>query len=466
MEEFWLAIKDFLFLSVFLLVAIVLKNKIKFLQKFLVPTAIIGGFIGLILGSDILNWIRLDSELLGKMIYHLMAIGFISLALKDRQVRFKEDKRDNINTGFAITSAYLLQGIVGFSLSLIMVYTFMPQLFPPFGLLLPLGFAQGPGQAFSIGTSWEQIGFANGGNIGLSVATIGFLWAIIFGIPLLNFLVRRKKRLKLEGLEKNIPSQPAAGNDIEEKHTATIPRKIFIDSLSIQIVLIGIVYIVTYFALKGITILLAPLGDYGNTVSQLLWGFHFVIGTMIAIVVRIILNFLKKKNWLHINYPDNFILQRISAASFDYMIVASIAAISIVTFRENWIPILIVTGIGGLVTVIYAVLLCRKVFKSYIIEHIVALYGTWTGTISTGIALLREIDPDSKSNAAENLVLGSAVALPLGVPLMFILGLAVNGYTTNNPMLYFYSLIIFIAFFLALLLIMLLRRKKRLKVEN
>ena len=466
MEVFWDSVKDFLFLSLFLLVAIILKNKIKFFQRFLIPTAIIGGFIGLILGSDVLNVVQLDPDLLGKLIYHLMAIGFISLALKDRVVKFKDDKRDNINTGFAITSVYLLQAIIGFSISLLLAYTFLPGIFPPFGLLLPLGFAQGPGQAFAIGTSWELIGFENGGNIGLSIATIGFLWAIIFGIPLLNFLVRKRKRLGLIGLEKKIESQEVPKKDIEEKHTATIPKRIYIDSLSVQIVLIGIVYIITYFVLRGITLLLAPLGDYGDTVSQLLWGFHFVIATMIAILVRIVLNLFRRKNWFHINYPDNYTLQRISSASFDYMIVASVAAISIVTFRENWIPIIIITSLGGLITIIYAVFLSKRVYKSYIIEHIVALYGTWTGTISTGLALLREIDPDSNSNAAENLVLGSAVALPLGVPMMFILGMAVNGYRTGNAMQYFYTLIIFILFFVALLLIMLFWRKNKRKKDQ
>jgi glutamate:Na+ symporter, ESS family len=52
-----------------------------------------------------------------------MAIGFISLALKDRVTKFKDDKKDNINTGFAITSVYLLQGIIGFSISLFLAYT-------------------------------------------------------------------------------------------------------------------------------------------------------------------------------------------------------------------------------------------------------------------------------------------------------------------------------------------------------
>ena len=469
MEEFWVPVKDFLFLSIFLLIAIILKNKIKFFQRFLIPTAIIGGFIGLIYQSVLqfttnegtLDILRLNPDLLGKLVYHLMAIGFISLALKEREITLKEDRKDNINTGFAITSVYLMQGILGLALSLLMAYTFLPKLFPAFGLLLPLGFAQGPGQAFSIGTSWEAIGFTNGGNIGLSIATIGYLWAIIFGIPLLNYLVKRKEKLKLTGLEKDIKLDHKTQKAMEEKHTENIPKKIFIDSLSVQIVLIGIVYVLTFFALKGITVLLNPLGDYGNTVSQLLWGFHFVIATIIAIIVRIILNILKRKKWLLINYPDNYTLQRISAASFDYMIVAAITAISIVTFRENWIPILVITTAGGILTLFYTVLLSRRIYKSFIIEHIIALYGMWTGTISTGMALLREIDPDSKSNVAENMVLGSAVALPLGVPLMFILGMAINGYKTNNPKLYFYTQLIFIVFFTVLLLLMVIRRKQK-----
>ena len=161
-------------------------------------------------------------------------------------------------------------------------------------------------------------------------------------------------------------------------------------------------------------------------------------------------------------------LQRISAASFDYMIVASVTAISIVTFRENWIPIIIITATGGIVTIFYTIFLSKRIFKSYLIEHIVALFGMWTGTISTGVALLREIDPDSKSNVAENMVIGSATALPLGIPLMLILALAVNGFKTQNQMLYLYSMIIFIAYFIVLIIVMLMmsRRLRRLATDK
>ncbi len=458
MLDMWTSIQEYIFLSLFLIIAIILKRKIRFLQRFLIPTSIIAGFIGLILGSEILNWIQLDAERLGVLIYHLMAVGFISVALKERIAVPVNHKRDNVNTGLAIITSYLSQGIIGFAVSLSLAYTFLPKLFPPFGLLLPLGFAQGPGQAFSIGTSWEELGLSNGGNIGLSIATIGFLWAIIFGIPLMNILVRKKKAWGLEDREKMVRLKSV---DIGEKHTENIPKRMFVDSLTVQVVLIGVVYLITYFALRGVSLALEPLGGYGYTVAQLLWGFHFVIATMFAILVRAILNILKRKKLLHIKYPDNYILQRISSGSFDFMIVAAIAALSINTFRENWIPIILITTLGGIFSLIYTVYLCRRIYTNYIIEHIVGLYGQFTGTITTSMALLREIDPDAESNVPENIVLGGAIALPLGVPPMFILGLAVEGYSAQRPVFYFYALAIFIIYLAAILTYLLLKSRRK-----
>ncbi len=89
-------------------------------------------------------------------------------------------------------------------------------------------------------------------------------------------------------------------------------KNIVVDKLTIQIALIGTIYLATFYLLKGISALLLPLGNYGQTVSQLLWGFHFVIATMLAILVKIILNALNKKKWLKITYTDNYLLQRVA----------------------------------------------------------------------------------------------------------------------------------------------------------
>jgi ESS family glutamate:Na+ symporter len=140
-----------------------------------------------------------------------MAIGFIALTLKSRS---RQTDPNNGKTGMLIVSTYLIQGLAGFAISLIMAAWFLPDLFPPIGLLLPLGYGQGPGQAFSIGSQWEAIGFESGGQIGLTIATLGFLWACIGGVILLNILTRGKRPAPETGERKT--SSISTVSDISE----------------------------------------------------------------------------------------------------------------------------------------------------------------------------------------------------------------------------------------------------------
>lgn len=454
MTNDWSLMLDFMYLSLFILIAVYIKSKFKIFDKFLLPTSIIAGFIGLILGPEIFNLTRFDAESLKNMVYHLMAIGFIALALKERNT---ETSRASFNTGLSIVATYIVQGIIGFGITLILFYTLFQDLFPAFGLILPLGFGQGPGVAYSIGHQWETSGFLNGGDIGLSISTLGFLWASIGGVIALNFLVR-KKRMEHERLESDIVQTKIK----ESSEPGEIPLSSGIDKISIQLCLIGIVYLVSLLTIKGLMIALEPLGSYGATIASLLEGFNFLFGTVYAILLRIIFNQLKKKKVMVRNYPNNYLLQRISGAAFDYMIVASIAALSISVIGDNIIPLLIVTSIGGLVTFIFIFFLCKKVFKNHTLEYILALFGMLTGTLSTGLALLKEVDPEFNSQVAENLVFGSAIGLGFGLPLFALLSIPVMGYTNNNPALYFYTLIALAVYLVFLFVVFKLKNRKTL----
>ena len=121
MSEGWSYIWDILVISLFLGLATYIKRSFKFFKRFFIPNAIIAGFIGLLLGPQFLKLVSFDSEHLGMIIYHLMSIGFISLALKDRNTA---KSKDIINTGIFIVNGYVLQGIVGFGLSLFMATPF------------------------------------------------------------------------------------------------------------------------------------------------------------------------------------------------------------------------------------------------------------------------------------------------------------------------------------------------------
>ena len=89
-----------------------------------------------------------------------------------------------------------------------------------------------------------------------------------------------------------------------------------------------------------------------------------------------------------------------------------------------------------------------------------------TGTLSTGLALLREVDSSFNSPASESLVWASGVALPIGIPLLILLNVPIVGYKTSNPSLYLITLLILVAYLFVLLLFLLLPGFKNRKKAN
>ena len=453
MDELWLAILDFAWIAMFFIFATTLKSRIPFFQRFIIPTSIIAGFIGLIIGPNLLGLIAFDIVRLGNIVYHLMAIGFIALSLKERD---RKKNKDIVSSGMLIASVYLIQGIVGFVLSLLLVFTFYPDLFPPLGLLLPLGFGQGPGQAYSIGLQWEKLGLAGGGNLGLTMATFGFLWATIVGVIVLNFLVKRG-RVSI-GTEEKIGERLMVR---EEMSPDEQPLSDAHDKLSFQIALIGGVYLLTYVSISTVTSLLETLGTFGQTFAQLLWGFHFLIGSIYAIVFRVLFEMLKKRGFAFYNVPNNYLLQRIAGSSFDFMITASIAAVSFYALKSYLVPILLITTVGGIVTIFHIYFVAKWIYKRNPIENFLGFYGMGTGTISTGMALLRAVDPKFQTNVSENMVMGSAVAVVFGMPLMVILNIPIFGYVEGEPIMYLYTLLLFLGYLGLLFLFLFFHNRKQ-----
>lgn len=452
MSESWSFIWDVLVISLFLGLATYIKRSFRFFERFFIPNPIIAGFIGLLLGPNVLGLIKFNTDNMGTLIYHLMSVGFISLALKDRNTT---KSRDIINTGIFIVNGYVLQGIVGFGLSLLMAYTIFPDLFPVFGMLLPLGYGQGAGQAYSMGKQWEALGFVNGGNIGLSIAAMGLLWACIGGIPLLNYLIKVMKLKPSYSAARSTQVMP--GEEIRKEDVGAASS---VDGFTIQIFTIGIIYLASYLALKGLSALLSNFGTFGSTLSTMLWGFSFIIAALFAILFRFIYDLLRKKKIVVREYTSNFLLERIQGGAFDYMITASIAAISISILKQYLVPTLVIGTLGGIITIIYIVYVCKRIYKTDVLENMLALYGNLTGVVSTGLALVKEIDPNLQSSAGKNLVLGSGAGLFVGFPLMLLLNVPVVGFVSNRPSLYLWTMLGLTAYFIILSAALHIRRAR------
>ncbi len=84
------------------------------------------------------------------------------------------------------------------------------------------------------------------------------------------------------------------------------------------------------------------------------------------------------------------------------------------------------------------------------------MFGMMTGTISSGVLLLREIDPSFRTPAANNLLTGTSAAIVFGAPMLVLIGMAPKSTT-----LLFMTLGLMVVYFILLLLFMLKAKGKR-----
>ncbi len=415
-----------------LILANLLKTKIGFFKKSLIPTSVLGGLILLavsfcytmIAGKDQNGNYKNIFDLayfggnglkcLYIITYHCLAIGFIASTLKqkDKGGSTKERARDIFNCGVHTVSGYLIQGVLGLGLTALLSVTVLPNLFPAAGLLLPFGYGQGTGQALNWGTIYETKGFTGGANFGLTVAALGFLSSSIGGVIYLHGM---RKKGKIKSAEEK--ARTVYLNEVMKEDE--VPLTESMDKLSVQLALVLGCYAVANLLMWGLSALIPSM-------KETIYGFNFLFGVLIAVLLKAVLKFLKKKNVVKREYVNNFLMARITGFAFDLMIVAGFAAIEIQLLADYWYILLILGVMGAVSTYFYSKFVCGKLFPNYSDEQFLVMYGMLTGTASTGMILLHEVDPEYKTPAASNLVYQNLPAIIFGFPLMLLAPFAVE----------------------------------------
>ena len=403
-----------------LLVAQMLKRSIPALEASLIPTSVLGGGILVLIsaifkaatgqemfdtgffGGNGTSWLEL-------LTYHTLALGFTASALKSSGSKFTKERNIEIfNTGLTTVATYLLQAFVGMIVCIIGAI-FLKDLLEASGLLLALGYGQGPGQAMNYGGIYEaDYGFVGGKSFGLTVASMGFISASLGGVIHLN-IIKRKGKISLDR-GSGLSSEQVEGSN-------EIPMQESIDKFTVQIALIVVSYMLAYGMMYGLGCLLPGM-------RATIYGFNFILGVLAGSLVKTVLNACNKRNIIHRNYTNDFLLTRATNFFYDIMVTASIAAIRM-SIIEQYLGILLILGfVGMLVTYFYVNFVCRKLFPNYTEQQFLAMYGMLTGTASTGVILLREIDGDFKTPVADNLVYQNFPAMVFGFPILLLATMA------------------------------------------
>ena len=405
-----------------LLVGNIFKKIIPYLQQSLIPTSVLGGAILLIVAAvykAITGEVMFDSVAFGGngtanleiITYHSLALGFIASSFKTTGGKLTKQRSSEIlNTGVTTVATYLLQGIVGFGITIIAALI-ISGFFPAAGILLPFGYGQGTGQALNYGNIFEtEFGFVGGRTFGLTIAALGFLSAAIGGVIHLQIMKRSGKLVK---------SNRRDGSTQTDKVESyfEIPMQESMDKMTVQIALILVAYMLAYLLMLG-------LGNLLPGMRSVIYGFNFLLGVLTATLLKITMNFLRRKHVIRRKYTNNFLMTRTSNFFFDLMVVAGVAAIRLDQLESYWGIILILGVVGLLVTYVYNRIVAKTLFPDYVEEQFLTMFGMLTGTASTGVILLREVDGDFKTPASDNMVYQNFPAIVLGFPIMFLTTLA------------------------------------------
>jgi len=230
------------------------------------------------------------------------------------------------------------------------------------------------------------------------------------GVPLVNWGIRRgyasqgskdlPKDLLVGIIPKDQKKEPAGELTI---HTGNI------DTIAFQAALVGLVYVLTY----GLVLVLGKI--FAGDVGKMMWGFFFFFGMVIALILRFIMG------KIGIDYLINpGVQRRITGWSVDYLIVSTVIAIQIVVVMKYILPIALISITSGILSTMVVVYFGSRL-DSYNLERSVSIFGTCTGTVSSGLLLLRIVDPEFKTPVAIEIGIMNIMAAPVVLVSMILI---------------------------------------------
>jgi ESS family glutamate:Na+ symporter len=378
----------FALLALLLITGIILRARIPFLQQYLVPSCLLGGLLGFVLMNT--GLLPLDTETFGTTAFHLFSLSNISIGLAvggHLRGQGKAIIRGGLWMALMFPLAVSLQAITGG----LVVWSWNQlgnESYEGLGFLVGLGFSQGPGQTIAIADIWQsQYAVPNAVTIGLAFAAIGYLVSLLVGVPLANWGIRK-------GFAAHAPSQLPVDfrrgihsrrqqiqAGLQTTHSANVDTLAF--HLAVVAVIYGLSYLLCYF-LKYYVL--------EGPAENLTFNYIYAYGLLLALITRALLNRFGLGHLI-----DNQIQTRITGSMVDFLILSTLLAIEIQLLAEFLIPMLITAVMATLLTVFLMLTFGRRSGSSFGFERTMLLFGTCTGSVATGLLLIRIVDPEFKT---------------------------------------------------------------------
>ena len=397
---------DFAVVSVLLFVAFLIRQKVPFFQKYYIPTSLIAGILGLLLGPQVLGQVSpiyiQFSDSISQWTNFFFAFIFATSFLGTKSTKFG---RNVIATTCVTGSIFMAQVVVGlavaFGLSLVM--SNVPY---EMGLLPVSAFYGGHGSAGIMGGAFATEGWDEATGIAMTYATIGMFAAVIGGMFIIN--MGAKKGITMRRMDSNYLEKKDMTGIIEPEERKPMAMGIsnssVLDPFAFQLMIVGAVVLVSHL-LRELLISIIPFWE-----RIPLYTMCLLLGAVIGLGLS-----RTKYN----QYIDRGSMQRISGTSLEYVITTSVATIEISVLASYLVPILITSVVVCVLTAVMSIWLSKKWYGDHWFELAMGSYGQCTGSLATGLLLIRVLDPNGDSHTAESIsgssTLGSFFQQPYNV---------------------------------------------------
>lgn len=403
--------------SIMLCIGMFLRAKIPAFRNMLVPTSVIAGILGSIFMNATMEMgvdIGTDMEMFTSIVNHLFTVSFISISLTSTSQGEKSDAGNVVKGAVSMGLIWcLLYGLTPvIATGILNFMDGVTDMSPGYGMLIQFAFCQGPGQSAAYGAIFEQYGWDNASMVAITFASVGFIVAFLIGIPAAKFGVKC-------GIAKHcgkIDEAILKGYFRKEEQTEYMVKDTTcnsnIETLAFHFALIGVCYVLAV----GIGKILSYIpGFLGTSMS----GMMFMNGMYAAYIVK----WLMKK--LHLDFLQENVLQsKITGWTADYLVVCAFMAVSVNIISQWLLPIVVVVLITTAVTFAVCFYFGPRIGGANDFERTLGLYGTCTGTVPSGIALVRIVDPEFQTTTSVELGAMNLVMLASTPIYIFILAYA------------------------------------------
>ncbi len=396
----WTIVVDLGIISALMLLGKLIRVKVKGIQRFLIPPAVIAGILGLILGPEVLGWLPLSGSL-GTYAGILIAFVFAALPFTSTS-KAREVAKVKRMWGYS-QGGMLLQWGFGGLLGILILGKIWP-LNDSFGITMPAGFCGGHGSAAALGEAFANFGQDEVLTLAMTSATVGIICSIVMGLIYLRIGTKRGWSACLTEAE-NLPEELRTGL-VQPENRKSIGEGMFstisISTLTFNLSVIALVVLGGYLISKGVT-RMAP------SLELPVFSCSYIVGML----VKMVCDRTKVSERI---CPETS--SSLSGAFTDYLVAFGIASIKISVVTQYLVPMIILFACGLLFTTCYVFFAAKHIFKEYWFEKAMFSWGWFTGTMAMGMALLRIADPESRSHCVDHYGIAYIFIAPVEIALI------------------------------------------------